>query len=90
MQYSGKHSGIQDMRNCYPTVHRSQGLGTRLSVFPQILELTVAHKLPKSRVLHKILPKGALKMVVMVIVGSFFANWISPLQIAVKRFDFHI
>lgn len=54
-------------------------LGTFLFILPKIIAITVSEKLPKSKTLHKTLPKGALKIVLMVIVGTFFGKWIQSL-----------
>ena len=51
-------------------------LGIALFVFPKISAITISRKLPKSKVVQKILPKGALKIVVMVFVGTLFGRWV--------------
>lgn len=51
-------------------------LGTLLFLLPKIIALTVSGKLPKSRMIHKALPKGALKIVIMVFVGTLFGRWV--------------
>jgi hypothetical protein len=51
-------------------------LGTLLFLLPKVIALTVSGKLPKSRMIHKALPKGALKIVIMVIVGTIFGRWV--------------
>ena len=54
-------------------------LGTLFFLLPSILGLTVGDKYPKLPVLGKIVPKGALKLVAMVFIGSIFANWVEGL-----------
>ena len=54
-------------------------LGTFFFLLPSILGLTVGDKYPKLPVIGRILPKGALKIVVMVFIGSIFANWVEGL-----------
>ena len=54
-------------------------LGVFLFILPKIVAVTVSEKFPKSKTLHKSLPKGALKIVLMVIVGSVFGKWIQSL-----------
>jgi hypothetical protein len=54
-------------------------LGTLLFLLPKVVALTVSGKLPKSLMVHKALPKGALKIVIMVIVGTIFGRWVQSL-----------
>ncbi|MFA5918544.1 MAG: hypothetical protein WC800_03275 [Candidatus Nanopelagicaceae bacterium] len=54
-------------------------LGVMLFVFPKIMSMTATHKLPRSKTVYKLLPKGALKLVVMVLIGSLFARWMQTL-----------
>jgi hypothetical protein len=54
-------------------------LGTLFFLLPSILGLTVGDKYPKIPGIGRILPKGALKIIVMVFVGSIFANWAESL-----------
>jgi hypothetical protein len=54
-------------------------LGTFFFLLPSILGLTVGDKYPKLPVIGRILPKGALKIVAMVFIGSIFANWVEGL-----------
>jgi hypothetical protein len=54
-------------------------LGVLLFLLPKTLSMTLTHKLPKSKALYKLLPKGALKLVVMVLIGSLFARWMQTL-----------
>ena len=54
-------------------------LGTFFFLLPSILGLTVGEKYPKLPVIGRILPKGALKIVAMVFIGSIFANWVEGL-----------
>ena len=48
-------------------------LGTAFFVLPNILKLSVGHILPKSRLLHFAIPKGAIRVITMTVVGSLFA-----------------
>ena len=54
-------------------------LGTFFFLLPSILGLTMEDKYPKLPVIGRILPKGALKLVAMVFIGSIFANWVEGL-----------
>jgi hypothetical protein len=54
-------------------------IGTFFFLLPSILGLTVGDKYPKIPGIGRILPKGALKIIVMVFVGSIFANWAESL-----------
>jgi hypothetical protein len=54
-------------------------LGTFFFLLPSILGLTVGDKYPKLPVIGRILPKGALKIVAMVFIGTIFANWVETL-----------
>lgn len=54
-------------------------LGTLLFLLPKVVAFTVSGKLPKSKVIHKALPKGALKIVIMVFVGTLFGSWVQSL-----------
>ena len=54
-------------------------LGTFFFLLPSILGLTVGDKYPKLPVIGRLLPKGALKIVAMVFIGSIFANWVEGL-----------
>lgn len=54
-------------------------LGVMLFVFPKIMSITLRNNLPKSETLYKFLPKGALKLIVMVLIGSLFARWMQTL-----------
>jgi hypothetical protein len=54
-------------------------LGTLFFLLPSILGLTVGDKYPKLPVIGRIVPKGALKLVAMVFIGSLFANWVEGL-----------
>jgi hypothetical protein len=54
-------------------------IGTFFFLLPSILGLTVGDKYPKVPGLGRILPKGALKIIVMIFVGSIFANWAESL-----------
>lgn len=54
-------------------------LGTLFFLLPSILGLTIGDKYPKLPVIGRIVPKGALKLVAMVFIGSIFANWVEGL-----------
>jgi hypothetical protein len=54
-------------------------IGTFFFLLPSILGLTVGGKYPKIPGLGRVLPKGALKIIVMIFVGSIFANWAESL-----------
>lgn len=54
-------------------------LGTFFFLLPSILGLTVGDKYPKIPGLGRLIPKGALKIIVMIFVGSIFANWAESL-----------
>lgn len=54
-------------------------LGVLLLLLPKVLSLTLAHKLPKSKIIYRFLPKGALKLVVMILIGTLFAAWLQTL-----------
>jgi hypothetical protein len=54
-------------------------LGILFFLLPSILGLTVGDKYPKLPVIGRIVPKGALKLVAMVFIGSLFANWVEGL-----------
>jgi hypothetical protein len=54
-------------------------LGTLCFLLPELAKLFVAPNLKKFDVLSRFLPQGALKIVVMVFVGTFFAQWVSTL-----------
>lgn len=51
-------------------------MGTLLFLLPKIIALTVSGKFPKSRMVYKALPKGALKIVIMVFIGTLFGRWV--------------
>jgi hypothetical protein len=54
-------------------------VGTIFFLIPAIAGLTFSDNLPKFPVLARLLPKGAFKIVAMVFIGSFFANWVETL-----------
>ncbi|MFZ2227289.1 MAG: hypothetical protein WAU98_02210 [Candidatus Nanopelagicaceae bacterium] len=54
-------------------------LGVLLFLLPRALSMTLTHRIPKSKTLYRFLPKGALKLVVMILIGSFFAKWMQTL-----------
>ncbi len=54
-------------------------IGTFFFLLPSILGLTVGDKYPKIPGLGRIVPKGALKIIVMIFIGSIFANWAESL-----------
>ena len=50
-------------------------IGTFVFALPSIVKNLVGNKsLPKSKIVFRILPKGAMKVVIMVFVGGFFAD----------------
>ena len=51
-------------------------LGILLFALPKIFALTVAPLLPKSKLIFRSIPKGALKIVIMVFVGTIFGRWV--------------
>lgn len=51
-------------------------LGTALFLFPSVANMTFAKKLPKFPHIHRLIPRGAFKIVAMVFVGFLFANWV--------------
>ena len=51
-------------------------LGTILFLVPSIANLTFASRLPKFAGIYRVLPKGVLRIVVMIFVGSAFAKWV--------------
>lgn len=51
-------------------------LGILVFALPKVFALTLGGRLPKSHLIHKTLPKGALKIVVMVFVGTIFGRWV--------------
>lgn len=51
-------------------------LGTLLFILPKLLAMTISEKLPKSKVIYKSLPKGALRIVIMVFIGALFGRWV--------------
>ena len=54
-------------------------LGVLLFLLPKVFSLTLSDRIPKSKALYRFLPKGALKLVVMVLIGSLFAKWMQSL-----------
>jgi hypothetical protein len=54
-------------------------IGTVLFIFPSIAGMTFAKKLPKFPHIHRLIPRGAFKIVAMVFVGFVFANWVQGL-----------
>jgi hypothetical protein len=51
-------------------------LGTILFLVPSIANLTFVSRLPKFPGIHRILPKGVFRIVVMIFIGSVFAKWV--------------
>jgi len=49
-------------------------VGTALFLLPNIIKLSAGHLLPKSRMLHFATPKGGLRIVVMTLLGTLFAQ----------------
>jgi hypothetical protein len=54
-------------------------LGTLIFITPSIIGIFFDDRLPKFRVLHRILPSGAFKLVGMVFIGAISAGWIQGL-----------
>lgn len=54
-------------------------IGILFFLIPAIAGLTFSDNLPKFPVLARLLPKGAFKIVAMVLIGSLFANWVESL-----------
>lgn len=54
-------------------------LGTIIFITPSIIGIFFDEKLPKFRILHRILPSGAFKLVAMVFIGAITAGWIQGL-----------
>lgn len=54
-------------------------LGTLIFITPSIISIFFDDKLPKFRILHRILPSGAFKLVAMVFIGAIAASWIQGL-----------
>jgi uncharacterized membrane protein YeaQ/YmgE (transglycosylase-associated protein family) len=55
-------------------------LGTLILLLPKIIAyLTRNLKLPKSIILDFLLPSGIFKLIAMVFIGGFFANWVRSL-----------
>ena len=51
-------------------------VGLILFIVPMILEL-LEDKFPKRALIHRILPKGAVLILVMILIGSWFANFLA-------------
>lgn len=55
-------------------------LGTFIFALPTIVKnISNGRDLPKSKFIHRILPKGAMKVVIMVFVGALFAEYVKRL-----------
>jgi len=62
-------------------------LGTLLFIIPSVFKMFAGHRdLFKTRLLHFLLPKGAPKIVIMVFVGTLFANWVQTLFPSAESF----
>ena len=62
------------------TINQQLILGTIIFALPQIVTNVTEHfSIRKTSMLGLLLPKGAPKMVVMIFIGGFFANWIQSL-----------
>lgn len=62
-------------------------LGTLLFIFPNLFKIFAgSRELFKTRLLHFLLPKGAPKIVIMVFVGTLFANWVQTLFPSAESF----
>ena len=51
-------------------------LGTILFLVPSIANLTFVNRLPKLPGIYRVIPKGVFRIVVMIFVGSAFAQWV--------------
>ncbi len=54
-------------------------LGTLIFITPSLIGIFFDDRLPKFRILHRILPGGAFKLVAMVFIGAIAAGWIQGL-----------
>lgn len=61
-------------------------LGTILFIAPPVIAILNLNDFPKYRKLSLILPKGALKIIVMVFAGFLFSNWVQGLFTSPKLF----
>lgn len=62
-------------------------IGTGLFMLPQIVANIFEHlRVPKTGIIGLLLPKGAPKMIVMIFIGGFFANWVQTLYSTPKEF----
>jgi hypothetical protein len=61
-------------------------LGTILMATPTIVGLTIGSKLPKTSILYRLMPTGAFKIVAMVFIGTFAANFIQGLFASPRTF----
>ncbi len=61
-------------------------LGTILFALPTILGFFIDERLPKVKLLHRILPAGAFKIVAMVFIGAITAGWIQGMFTSPSKF----
>lgn len=62
-------------------------IGTGIFMFPLIVANIFEHlKIPKTGIIGLLLPKGAPKIIVMIFIGGFFANWIQSLYKTPQEF----
>lgn len=62
-------------------------VGTALFILPQILaNVFDRFNLPRTGVIGLLLPKGAPKMIIMIFIGGYFANWVQGLYSAPQDF----
>jgi hypothetical protein len=61
-------------------------LGTILFALPTVLGFFLDDKLPKVKILHRILPTGAFKIVAMVFIGAIAAGWIQGMFTSPSKF----
>jgi hypothetical protein len=55
-------------------------LGTAIFILPQLIKLlTDELQVPKSKLIYHIIPRGTSKIVIMVLIGTFFANLVRKL-----------
>ena len=61
-------------------------LGTLLMAAPTVISLTIGKKLPKTKILYRLMPAGAFKIVAMVFIGTFATAYIQGLFASPRTF----
>jgi hypothetical protein len=61
-------------------------LGTILFALPTVVGFFLDDRLPKVKILHRILPTGAFKIVAMVFIGAIAAGWIQGMFTSPTKF----